>query len=135
MKLRITIEGVSYDVDVEVLDDGNGAPGTQAPSARPAPARFASTNNDGAATASAPAPAAPHAGGSSDKICKSPIAGTVLDVKVKPGDRVALNQVLLVMEAMKMETNVASPVAGTVRAVHVSQGHPVKQGQLLVEFE
>jgi biotin carboxyl carrier protein len=58
----------------------------------------------------------------------------VLSVKVKPGDTVAMNDTLLVLEAMKMESNVASPTAGTVSEVLVSQGDAVTAGQVLVKF-
>jgi biotin carboxyl carrier protein len=58
-----------------------------------------------------------------------------MQIKVAVGETVALNQVLLVMEAMKMETNVASPMAGKINAIHVTPGQAVKAGQVLVEFE
>jgi multidrug efflux pump subunit AcrA (membrane-fusion protein) len=50
-------------------------------------------------------------------------------------DVVEVNQVVAVMEAMKMETNVASPVAGKVKSVGVKAGEPVKAGQVLIELE
>jgi methylmalonyl-CoA carboxyltransferase small subunit len=82
----------------------------------------------------APAPrAGAEAGG--EKSCRSPIAGTITQVRVKAGDTIALNQVLIVMEAMKMETNIASPVVGKVKEVKVKPGEAVKQGQVLVEFD
>lgn len=113
MKLRITIQGKSYDVDVQVLDQGGTA--VAAPP-----------------SSSTPAHAAP-AGGLEP--CVSPIAGTVTQVSVGPGDSVAANQVLLVMEAMKMETNISASGAGVVKAVLVSVGDAVTQGDVLVEFE
>lgn len=61
----------------------------------------------------------------------SPIAGSVIGVSVKVGDEVAVNDTLLVLEAMKMESNVVSPVAGTVREVCVAVGQSVQAGQLL----
>jgi len=65
----------------------------------------------------------------------SPLAGTVLEVKCKPGDQVAQGQALLVIEAMKMETTIAAPVAGKVKAVSVAAGDAVRESQTLVEFE
>lgn len=126
MKLRITLEGKTYDVDVEILDGQGGTPSeprstTQASKPAAAPA----------APVAAPADAPAEPG---ENVLQSPIAGAVLQVNVKAGDTVELNQVLLVMEAMKMETNIASPVAGSVKAVHVNSGDAVRQGQLLVEF-
>jgi len=126
MKLRITVEGKSYDVDVEVLDDST--PYTS-PASRPAAAKATETSG-----AAAPPPSdVPQ--GDDEKAVRSPIAGVVLKVNVAPGDEVSVNQVVMVMEAMKMETNIASPIAGKVRTVHVKGGESVKQGQLLVEVE
>ena len=80
----------------------------------------------------APAPdAAAPAGGNE---VPSPVAGTVQDVRVKAGDTVDVNDTLLVLEAMKMESNVASPVAGTVKEVLVAAGDAVSAGQVLVRF-
>jgi propionyl-CoA carboxylase alpha chain len=61
--------------------------------------------------------------------------GTVIRVAVAPGDRVAPRQMLLVLEAMKMETPVVSPYAAVVRAVHVREGDRIAGGALLVELE
>lgn len=131
MKLRITIENKAYDVDVEVLD-ANGAMTAQAPAA-PGPAGPSTPMPAPAPAAPAPAPAAPS--GTDEKVMKSPIPGAILQLNVSPGDSVKLNQVLLVMEAMKMETNIASPQEGRIAAVHVRIGESVRQGQALVAFE
>lgn len=134
MKLRITVEGVSYEVDVEVLDSGMiTAPPLGAPvvSSAAGPAKPASR----AKAAPPPPPGAAAPGPAGERNCRSPIAGTITQVKVKPGDVVAVNQVVLVMEAMKMETNISSPVAGTVKEVKVKPGDGVKLGHVLVEFE
>jgi biotin carboxyl carrier protein len=112
MKLRITIQGKSYDVDVQVLDQGGPAV---------APPASSATAVAGSAGGLEP--------------CVSPIAGTVTQISVGPGDSVAANQVLLVMEAMKMETNISASGAGVVKAVLVSVGDAVTQGDVLVEFE
>jgi methylmalonyl-CoA carboxyltransferase small subunit len=61
--------------------------------------------------------------------------GTVMSIKVVPGDSVEVNQVLVVMEAMKMETNIASPIAGKVKSVPATVGSAVKAGQILIELE
>jgi acetyl/propionyl-CoA carboxylase alpha subunit len=65
----------------------------------------------------------------------APMPGTVIKVLVAPGDRVEPRQALLVLEAMKMETPVASPYEAVVRTVHVAEGDRVTGGQLLVELE
>ncbi len=130
MKLRITVEGVGYDVDVEVLDDnGAGTGGAAAPASRPAASAPA-------APMAAPAPRAAAAPvGPSDKVVKAPIAGTVVAIKVQAGQAVTKNQVLLTMEAMKMETNISSPADGRIKAIRATAGQAVKSGEPLVEFE
>lgn len=134
MKLRITVEGTTYEVDVEVLE---GAAPAAAPPASAAPARAARPAPSAAPAAAAPPRpkpgAAPAAGGASE--CIAPVAGNITKINVSPGDTVAENDVLVVLEAMKMETNVASPAAGTVKQVNVQAGDSVTQGQVLVELE
>ena len=89
----------------------------------------------GAPPPPAPSPAAPAPAGSPDAgDVTRPLAGSVLDVKVQAGDTVALTDTLLVLEAMKMESNVASPRAGTVAEVLVGAGDAVTAGQGLVKF-
>lgn len=134
MKLKITVHGVAYEVDVEVLDAkdemfDNGSP-------LPSVAPVAPVGAVAAAPVAGPAPVAapaPAAGGGDGVV--SPIAGTVLEVKCKVGDQVAAGQVLLVIEAMKMETEIAAPGAGKVKAVPVAPGDAVRENQMLVEFE
>jgi acetyl/propionyl-CoA carboxylase alpha subunit len=65
----------------------------------------------------------------------APMPGTVIDVVVAPGDRVAQRQTLVVLEAMKMETPIVSPYDAVVREVHVQKGDRVAGGALLVELE
>jgi methylmalonyl-CoA carboxyltransferase small subunit len=136
MKLRITVEGKTYDVDVEVLDQGCAGPIYGSTSVHSATVEgHAAPKVGSAAAAPAPVAAAMPAGPTSDRVVKAPIVGTIVQLKVAPGDRVEVNQVLLVMEAMKMETNVATPLAGKVKTVRVSPGEAVKAGQILVELE
>ena len=117
MKLRISLEGQSYDVDVEILpEDGAGAeecePQAQSPDAAPRP----------------PPPADIRA---EDRICRSPIAGVVVSVAASIRQKVRQDDPLLVIEAMKMQTTIGAPVDGTVDAVHVMPGQLVKTGQPL----
>lgn len=134
MKMLITVNGNQYEVDVEVLDDA-GQVAAPAPTASAAPAAAAAAPAAApaqpAAPTAAPTPAPAAAGGGE---VPSPIAGNVLEVKVKPGDQVQANDVLLVLEAMKMESNVVSPQAGTVGEVLVKAGDSVTQGQGLVKL-
>jgi acetyl/propionyl-CoA carboxylase alpha subunit len=89
----------------------------------------------------APAPdleAAAHdraAPGGEQSALTAPMPGTVIQVLVRPGDRVESRQPLLVLEAMKMETPLLSPYEAVVRSVHVSEGERVEGGALLIELE
>jgi biotin carboxyl carrier protein len=65
----------------------------------------------------------------------SPMPGTVLEVRVKPGDSVEEGQTLVVVEAMKMEIPVKAPTAGIIGQVEVSQGDAVARGDTLVSME
>jgi biotin carboxyl carrier protein len=64
-----------------------------------------------------------------------PIAGVVVKVTAQAGQTIQANDVLVVLEAMKMETTVTSPVAGKVAKVNVAVGDSVQSGQIVVEFE
>lgn len=129
MKLKITVHGVAYEVDVEVLDAQDEMQTSGSPVVRPAgPAPAAPV---GTAAGAPPAAAAGPAGSG----VVSPIAGTVLEIKCKPGDQVSPGQALLVIEAMKMETEIAASEAGRVKSIPVAPGDAVRENQLLVEFE
>ena len=120
---RITVNGTAYDVAVEELAAGAApAPVAQvaAPVASPAPA-------------AAPAPAAKSTGAGSIKVA-SPMPGKILDVKTKVGDAVKKGQVLLILEAMKMENEVVAPEDGTVASVDVAVGAMVEAGDTLASL-
>lgn len=136
MKLLITVEDKSYEVEVQILDDapapGGGSGGSTAPSAAATPRPAASAAPKASAPAASPAAGVASGGGG---VLKAPIVGTVVKVLVTPGTKVAKNQPVIVMEAMKMETNVAAHDAGTVKSVKVAPGQAVKAGDILIEFE
>ena len=71
----------------------------------------------------------------SNMAIKAPLPGTIISVLVKTGEKVAMGQKLLTMEAMKMENNVLSEKDGTIRAVNVKPGQTVAQNEVLVEIE
>lgn len=135
MKLRITVHGVPYDVDVEVLDAGEGfppagplpamPPATRAPPSTPAPA--------GPGPGRGAPPAAATASDTARSVA-SPIAGTVVELLCRPGDQVIGGQDVIVIEAMKMKTRVAAPVGGRVARVLPGVGDNVREGDLLIEF-
>lgn len=134
MKLRITIEGKTYEVDVDILEDdgahaaGGAAPVYTPPAVASAPPPVASAP----AAAPRPAPAAPSAGA---KSFPSPLAGTIRAINVKPGETVAKNQEMIILEAMKMETAISAAFDGKVKAILVNVGDAVQAGQALIEFE
>jgi methylmalonyl-CoA carboxyltransferase small subunit len=74
-------------------------------------------------------------GASGDKVCRSPVAGVVVRVNAQVGQQIQANDALLVLEAMKMETNITAPVSGKVKAVNAGLGDAVQVGQVLVELE
>jgi len=130
MRLRITINGRTYVAEVEVLEEGERGPEPAVPS---------TTRGAAAPPPSAPATPAPTAP-AGDPVGAGPVGGTevkaalpgvVTEVRVRPGQSVAAGDVLLVLEAMKMDNDVVAPVAGTVRAVLVGRGDQVAAQQTL----
>ena len=128
MKLKITVDGKVYEVEVDVYEPEAPQPGYVPPAGAQA-ARVP-------AAPAAPA-ARPGAGPVADegKVCRSPIAGLVVRISAQVGQAIQANDVLLVLEAMKMETVITSPIAGKVARVNAAVGNAVQPGQVLVEFE
>lgn len=130
MKYVATLNGKKYEVEIERVDeyrplDRGAQVSAPAPILAAAPAPKAAP-----APAPAPAPAAaPSAGG---QTVEAPMPGKILDIKVKVGDAVSYGQCVIVMEAMKMETEIVAPAAGTVAAINVSTGDSVETGAVLV---
>lgn len=114
----VTVNGVGYNVE---LADGFASPGTAAP----APAAQAAP-----APAAAAAPAAKPAG--AGKAVKSPLPGVIIEVSVKEGQAVKAGQKVAVIEAMKMENEIAAESDGTVTAIHVNKGDSVLEGADIV---
>jgi methylmalonyl-CoA carboxyltransferase small subunit len=123
LKLQITIDGRAYAVDVEVLEDEESQPAQGYSPYHAAHAANGLAQNPGATW------------GADGKVCHSPVMGLVIKVNVEPGQAVEAGALMLMLESMKMETNVTAPRAGTVKSVHVKPGDPVKVNQVLVEFE
>ena len=123
MKYKVTLNNRVYEVEVEageamLLDEYELA----APAAPAAAAPIAA----------APAAAAPAAGLAAGEAVKSPMPGNVLKISVTQGQAVKEGDVLLILEAMKMENEVVSTKAGTVAQIVVSQGAVVETGSPLV---
>lgn len=108
-KYRVNVNGTDYEIAIELIDEAEAKstapvkPSTPAPSATPA---------DG------------------EKIT-SPMPGNILTVNVATGDSVKKGQVLMVLEAMKMENEIMSPIDGTITSVNTTKGATVESGALL----
>jgi biotin carboxyl carrier protein len=107
-KYRVTVNGTAYEIELEELTGAAPAPAAAAP-------------------APAPAAAAP-AGGEQ---VTSPMPGTILDVKVSQGASVKKGDVLMILEAMKMENEIMCPCDGKVASINAAKGTAVESGTLL----
>lgn len=128
MKLKLTIDGKAYEVEVEIEEDQ--------PVRNYAPAAVMSSSV--IPLAPPPVPGGGNGGGSTaadDKVCRSPMVGIIVRVNTQEGQNVQKDDPLLVLEAMKMETTITSPQTGKVKAILVAAGESVQSGQVLVEFE
>ena len=110
-KFHVNVNGTSYEVEVEEIAAG------AAPAAAPV-------------QAAAPAAAATVAAGATSGT--APMPGNILDIKVKVGDTVDANTVVIMLEAMKMENEIYAGVAGKVTAINVTKGSTVNSGDVLV---
>ena len=128
MKYKVTLNGKTYEIEVEAgkamcLAEYEAIAPSAAPVAAPAAAPVA---------APAAAPAAPAMSVSGGEAVNAPMPGTILKVNVSAGQSVKAGQVLVVLEAMKMENEIFAPKAGSVAQVVVSKGSSVNTGDVLV---
>lgn len=142
MKVRVQIDNISYDVEIADLsvrpitavidgqsftvwpDEGDGAP------AAPPPVATVPTAAGAAPAAYSPVILTP----AGADVVTAPLPGIVVAVSVMPGDVVAAEQQLCVIEAMKMKNPIRAAHPGVVTVVHVIEGQQVKHGQPLVQF-
>ncbi|MBS7316359.1 MAG: biotin/lipoyl-binding protein [Clostridiaceae bacterium] len=133
MKYKVTLNGKTYEVEVEageamLVDEYEAyAP---APVAAPAPAAAPAAPAAAPAPAAA-APAAPVAVGAGEPVT-SPMPGNILDIRVAQGDAVKSGQVLIILEAMKMENEIVAPRDGVVNQIVTSKGATVDTGATLI---
>lgn len=118
-KYNITVNGNTYDVEVEEL----GSEGVAVSKPKVVPSN--------APKSQVPKPQVVSAGGGSGSI-NAPMPGTINDVRVKVGDSVKKGQVLLILEAMKMENELMASCDGTISAMNVSKGASVSVGDVLL---
>lgn len=118
----VTVNGVSYQVEMENAPAAPAAPVAAAPVAAAAPA----------AQAAAPAPAAKPAG--EGKSVTSPLPGVIIEVSVKEGQAVKAGQKVAVLEAMKMENEIAAPADGVVTSIRVAKGDSLQEGDEIMKI-
>lgn len=127
MKYKVTLNGKTYEVEVEhgkaVLLDEYEALAPAPASAEPAPVA-----QQPVATAPAPAPVNLAAG----ETVAAPMPGNIIRVDIKEGDKVKAGQVLVILEAMKMENEIVAPKDGTIAQIVTSKGAVVETGSPLV---
>jgi methylmalonyl-CoA carboxyltransferase small subunit len=130
LKLQIGIDGKTYEVEVEVLqEDGS----SRLPSYGPYPTVPATIQSPPSRNGLQPETS--NGDVTEANVCRSPVAGIVIRVNIQPGQQLQAHDLMLVLEAMKMETNVTAPGPGIVKAIKVRPQDPVKVNQVLVEFE
>ena len=116
---KVNVNGTEYEITLEVVDAADVKPAAPAPAAAPAPVAEA-----------APAPAAAPAAAGGETVV-APMPGTILSVNVANGAAVKKGDVLLVLEAMKMENEIMAPCDGTVCSVPATKGATVNTGDVL----
>lgn len=131
MKLRITLDDKTFEVEVEVAEADHAS----LPPAYP----VGSARLTGSAAASPPQNASSSAGNppavaDESKACRSPVSGVVVKVVAAAGASINAGDSILILEAMKMETNITAPVSGVIADIKVAQGDRVQTGDVLVEF-
>lgn len=119
---KVNVNGTLYEITLEVVEGAEIA-AQPAPAAAPAPVAEAAP-----AVTAAPAPVAAPAGG---ETINAPMPGNILAVNVKVGDTVKKGDVLMILEAMKMENEIMAPCDGTVASVGVNVGATVETGATL----
>jgi methylmalonyl-CoA carboxyltransferase small subunit len=133
VKLKITVDDKTFEVDVEVAETDHSV----LPPSYPVGSALLSGQLAGAPATVPPlqgvAGQAPVADES--KVCRSPVTGIVVKVVAQAGQTLQVGDTLLVLEAMKMETNISAPVAGKVAAINLKAGDNVQAGEVVVEFE
>jgi biotin carboxyl carrier protein len=131
LKLRLTVDGKIYEVEVEITEQDRRQRGLAQPAV--------SSSVAAPIADSVPAVVSPRSTGAGpsdeSKLFRSPVSGVVVRVPAQIGQSVKENDVLMVVEAMKMETVLASQSDGKISQIHAGVGDAVQVKQVLVEFE
>ncbi len=112
-KFKVTVNGTAYEIELEEIEATAKAAPAKEKNAAPAPAAPAAPAPEGAQRVTAPMP------------------GNILDVRVKVGDAVKKGDVLLILEAMKMENEIMAAADGKITSVNVNKGDSVETGAVL----
>jgi glutaconyl-CoA/methylmalonyl-CoA decarboxylase subunit gamma len=134
-KFLIKVNGNQYEVEVEEVKDNSAAIPAETP-------KTATASKPSAPSPVVPAPPAPKAvsaekfdaASAGGTIINSPMPGTILNVLVNPGDLVKKGQVLLILEAMKMENEIVSPKDGKIASINVEKAKAVNVGDILISI-
>ena len=127
-KYRVTVDGTAYTVEVESLGAGAAMPAAPVAPAAPAPAPAAAPS----APAAPEAPAAPAPVAEGANTVTAPMPGKILSLKVNAGDSVKEGDLVLLLEAMKMENEVFATASGKVAEIRVKSGDSVNTGDVLM---
>ncbi len=123
-KFKVVVNGKEYTVEIEEIGEAPTSPHPVSPATTvpsPAPASMPSVEQK---------PQIPSAEGGG--VVTAPMPGKILDIKVKPGDKVKNGDILVILEAMKMENEIVAPIDGTVKEIRVNVGDNVDRGAVLV---
>ena len=130
-KYKISVDGKSYEVEVEDVASGASSNVRTAPAAAPAAASAPETAAAPQAAAVKPVSAPADIAG---EILRAPMPGTILSVAASVGQAVKRGDILLVLEAMKMENEIVAHIDGTISGIYVQKGSTVNAGDTLVAF-
>ena len=125
-KYRITLEGKTYEMEVELVGEGGAVKQAVKKAAVSAPV---------AAPAAPAAPAKQSQAEAGDGSVVAPMPGTVIKIVKNAGEAVKAGEVVLILEAMKMENEIAAPVDGTIAAINCTEGGTVAGGDVLFEVK
>lgn len=120
-KAHVEVNGIAYDVSYENKSDGAPVKPIRKPVSQP--------------TYATPSTISSASSGGASNCVKAPLPGTILNIKVNVGDNVKKGDVLMVMEAMKMENDIMANSDGQVKTIHVAVGQTVAQDDKLIDIQ
>lgn len=128
-KFRINVNGKSYEVEVEEIGGGTASTTTAVPVTAP---KAVSSSVAAPAAPIVPQPAAPAPVADGSEVVSAPMPGKIMSIKVTVGQQVNAGDLILVLEAMKMENEIFCSAAGTIKEIRVTEGAAVNPGDVLV---